>query len=217
MANLAEYKNRIPFFLDNFLNSPDGKIPRQGQWILTFESIPTPAIKKAIKYEPGTWSIENSLNRSLKENYNKNQGCLFAQAVEIPGESTATNQEGPQINGFIRSTVGLGREPFQQLKIAFLETNTSFVDNVIRPWVVATSHLGLIARSGDDNYRTNVIVQKLGGNSKGPTLLQRYSFYGVCPISVSGMEFNYSTSNAPMTRDATFLYHYYTTEGFENS
>jgi hypothetical protein len=213
-ASLTEYSGRIPFFLDSFLSSPGAKIPRQGQWILTFDKIPEPAIKKAIKYEPGnTWSIETAMAAALNENYIKSQGCLFAQAVEIPGEATSTNPEGLQTNGFIRSVVGGGREIFEQLKIVFLETNTSFVDNVIRPWVIATSHLGLIARSGDDNYRTDATVFKLGNTEKGPVLLQKYNFFGVCPINVSGMEFNYSPSNSPINRNATFLYHYYTTEG----
>lgn len=212
MVDVSEYKNRIPLFLD-FLNTSGGKIPRQGQWILTFENIPVPAITKSIKYEPGTWLIQDSLTNALREDYVKKQGCLFAQAVEIPGEATAANPEGIQTNGFIRSTVGAGREVFEQLKVVFLETNTSFVDNVLRPWVVATSHLGLIARSGDDNYRTNAIVYKLGSTSTGPVLLQEYIFYGVCPINVSGMELNYSVSNSPINRNATFLYHYYTTRG----
>jgi hypothetical protein len=210
--DLLEYKNRIPFFLSSFLNTTEGKIPRQGQWILTFESIPIPAIKKAIKYEPTGWDIENALQFSVKEDFVKSQGCLFAQAVEIPGEATSSNPEGLQTNGFIRSTVGAGREAFQSIKIMFLDTNANFVDNVIRPWVIATSHLGLIARSGDDNYRTNLIVYRLGTGTNGPFLLQKYSFYGICPIGVSGVEYNYTQSNSPITRDATFLYHYYTVE-----
>lgn len=212
--NVSEYSKRIPFFLDSFLSSPNAKIPRQGQWILTFDKIPKPAIKKAIKYEPGsTWAIESALTAALNKNYTESQGCLFAQAVEIPGESTATNPEGLQTNGFIRSTVGAGREVFEQLKIVFLETNVSFVDNVIRPWVIATSHLGLIARDGDDNYRTDATIFKLGNTANGPILLQKFNFFGVCPINVSGMELNYSSSNSPINRNATFLYHYYTTEG----
>jgi hypothetical protein len=213
-STLAEFSNRIPFFLDSFLNSPGTQIPRQGQWVLTFDDIPQAAIKKTIRYEPGnTWLIETAMAEALNENYVKSKGCLFAQAVEIPGEATAINPEGIQTNGFIRSTVGAGREVFEQLKIVFLETNTSFVDNVIRPWVIATSHLGLIARSGDDNYRTNATVFKLGNTSSGPVLLQKYNFFGVCPINVSGMEFNYSPSNSPINRNVTFLYHYYTSEG----
>ena len=228
---MAEFNGQIPFFLDNFLSRPAGALPKGAQWVLTFdgafddggnrsykEVLPVQAIKKCIDFEPRKWQVERSINTTLIDGFQKTKGCMFAQAVSIPGESTTTNPEGLQANGFIRTTVGGGRDNYTGLQIVFLETNISFVDNVIRPWVIATSHLGMIARKGQDNYRCNISVYKLGvsdANTK-PHVLQKFTFFGACPVSVSGEEYNYGTSNSPVNRETTFIYHYYNVENLEN-
>jgi hypothetical protein len=98
--------------------------------------------------------------------------------------------------------------------ISCLETNVSFVDNVIRPWVIATAHLGMIARSGLKNYRCNFSVYKLGIITpyETPHVLIKYTFYGACPISVTGEEYNYTQTTSPVNREAVFTYHYYSIE-----
>jgi hypothetical protein len=226
MADITEFSNQIPFFLESFLSKPASALPKGAQWVLTFDGLflqgndkpssggdvlPVAAIKKGILYEPRQWNIEASINATLEPSYQKSKGCLFVQAVQIPGESNQANPEGLQQNGFIRTTTGNGRDAFQNLQIVFLDTNVSFVDNVIRPWVIATAHLGMIARSGEDNYRCNISVYKLGVTTpkENPVVLQQYTFFGACPISVSGEEYNYSPSLAPVNRETTFIYHYY--------
>lgn len=216
--------SHIPFFLENFLGKPASALPKGSQWVLVFEGgegyseiIPVKAILKGIDFEPQKWEVERSINTTLKSDYQTTKGCMFAQAVQIPGESTTVNPEGLQTNGFIRSVVGGGRDNFPTLSIVFLETNVSFADSVIRPWVIATSHLGMIARKGDDNYRCNLSVYKLGviDAKTSPFVLQKFTFYGVCPISVSGEEYNYTQTSSPINREATFTYHYYNVENLE--
>lgn len=230
--NNPSFRGQIPFFLDSFLGKPASALPKGAQWVLRFEGpynetgdqdftdiLPVPAIKKGIAYEPTVWDIEKAIEVNLLDDYQKVKGCLFAQAVQIPGESNQVNPEGLQQSGYIRSVTGGGRDAFQNLQITFLETNISFVDNVIRPWVIATAHLGMIARSGDSNYRCNLSVYKLGSinasiddNTSTPYLAQKYTFFGVCPISVESEEYNYTQTTSPVNRNATFIYHYYTLE-----
>lgn len=224
---MVELQGQIPFFLNQFLSKPASALPKGAQWVLEFnfngnEIVPVKAIKKCIKFEPQAWEIEKALDIVLEKTYHNTKGCLFVQAVQIPGESTVVNPEGLQTNGFIRGFVGGGRDNFPNLQITFLETNISFVDNVIRPWVLATSHLGLIARAGDDNYRGTVNVYKLGviDPQTPPYISQQYTFYGACPISVSGEEYSYSPVNSPINRETSFTYHYYSTQSvkeFNNS
>ena len=220
---MAEFTNQIPFFLENFLSKPASALPKGAQWVLQFsfdknQIVPVKAIKKCIKYEPNAWEIDEGLDTVLEDTYHKSKGCLFAQAVRIPGESMVANAEGLQNNGFIRGFVGGGRDNFPSLQVVFLDTNISFVDNVIRPWVITTAHLGLIAREGDDNYRGNIDVYKLAtiDSLKPPIVAQRYTFYGVCPISVAGEEYNYSVSNSPTNRETNFTYHYYSVHSAKN-
>ena len=224
-----EFSNHIPFFLDTFLSKPASALPKGAQWVLVFEGsflspgdtlqqsnsiLPVTAIKKGIQYEPRKWGIEKAINTNLAKDYQNTKGCMFVQAVQIPGESFIANPEGLEYNGYIRTTIGAGRNVFENLQIVFLDTNVSFVDNVIRPWVIATSHLGLLARKGEDNYRCNISVYKLGVISadKPPYVAQKYTFYGACPISVSGEEYNYTQTSSPVNRETTFIYHYYNVE-----
>jgi len=222
-----EYGSRTEFFFDTFLKKPASALPKGAQWVLSFDGcynetgsvdypqvLPQEAIIKGANLEPRAWSIKQAIETTLETDYQKTKGCMYAQAVQIPGENNQVNPEGLQQSGFIRTMVGGGRDVFENLSISFLETNISFVDNVIRPWVVATSHLGMIARSGKDNYRCNITVCKLGVLTPDmpPYPLIKYTFYGVCPISVTGEEYNYTQTSSPINREATFVYHYYTVD-----
>lgn len=231
---MAEFSGQIPFFLEYFLSKPASALPKGSQWVLTFdgafnpkrgaqdypEPLPVQAILNTIKYEPRQWAIEDSLRTTLGDDYQKTKGCLFARAVQIPGENNVANPEGIQQGGYIRSYIGQGRDPFEPLKVTFLETNVSFVDNVIRPWVITTAYLGMIARSGaEKNYRCNISVYKLGVISpqQTPFVLQKYTFYGICPISISGEEYNYTQTSSPINREVTFVYHYYSLDSNTNN
>lgn len=221
-----ELESQVPFFLEQFLGRPASALPKGAQWVLTFDGafsdsggerdfdiLPAETIKRCIKFEPQKWKVDDAMDVTLTYDYQQRKGCMFVQAVQIPSEGIVANPEGIQYNSFIQSYIGGGRNAFETLKITFLETNISFVDSVIRPWVITTGHLGMIARSGkDQNYRCNITVYKLGvlSPSKSPSILQSYTFYGACPIDVSGEEYNYSQVSAPVNRETTFVYHYYT-------
>jgi hypothetical protein len=82
-----------------------------------------------------------------------------------------------------------------------------------------TSHLGLISRPASQSYRTNVIFYKLGitDSKSPPTIAAKYSFYGVCPISVDAHEYAYTPYTAPIRKNASFIYHYYTIDSSTNA
>jgi hypothetical protein len=215
------FSGRVEYFLQEIISSPAGALPKGAQWVLSFEGIydqpgntllPVKAIKKGVMLEPQRWNIDESIDIMLDERFQLRKSCMLIQAIQIPGESTTVNVEGTQINGFLRSYIGAGRDAYNALQMSFLDTNISFVDNTIRAWVIATSHLGMLARKGDDNYRCNFSVYKLGVTSRDepPTVLQKYTFYGACPVSVGSEEWNYSMATSFMPRDVTFIYHYYT-------
>ena len=222
----SPFTGRIPYFLDQVLQSPAGSIPKGAQWVLSFDGVygeteissnvgkivPIEAIKKGTLFEPGKWNIDPSIDATLEEKYQTTKGCMWAQAVTVPGEGLNVNTEGISYNGYIRSQVGGGRVDQNSFSISFLDTNISFVDNTIRAWVIATGHLGMIARTGPDNYRGNISLYRLGvlTHEDPPFVTQHYQFYGVCPISISTEEWNYSKDISFRPREATFAYHYYT-------
>jgi hypothetical protein len=227
-----EITGQIPFFLQSFLSKPATALPKGAQWVLVFEGafnnqgekdydsiLPVQAIQIGVSYEPRKWDIDKAINITLDIDNQLTKGCMFVQAVKLPGEANTVNPEGLQQSGYIRTTSGGGRDAFENLEISFLDTNISFVDNVIRPWVIATSHLGMIARKGRENYRCNISVYKIGVLSidQPPFILQRYTFFGACPISVSGEEYNYTQTGTAINREATFIYHYYSLDSTTNN
>jgi hypothetical protein len=52
---------------------------------------------------------------------------------------------------------------------------------------------------------------------KPPFVLQKYTFFGACPISVSGEEYNYTQVSSPVNRETTFIYHYYNMESVQGN
>jgi hypothetical protein len=220
----SSFLGQIPFFLNAVLSTPAGSLPKGPLWILSFEF--DDYIKNTIKsvraYEPqvpvNSWEINAALNKVTSTRYQKEKGCMFAQTVTVPGDSLITNVEGAQYNGYIRGRVGLGRQDFDPLRITFLNTNVSFVDNVIRPWTIMTGHLGMIARPREQKYRCNLTIYKLGISTRDtpPFISQQFDFYGVCPVSVLAEEFNYTQDGVSPFKTAEFVYHWYTTNSYEN-
>jgi hypothetical protein len=234
-----QFNAQIPFFYEGFLSNPASAPAKSFFWILSFDGVylesnpsaeqqflPIPAIKRACSrgeidgpspggssevFEPMPWNIDHAMKSLLISDYFDIKGCLFVQDVNLPSESITANPEGIQTNGFMRTYSGAGRDANLPLRISFLETNVSFVDNIIRPWVITTGHLGLIARSGDLNYRCNITVRKFGvlRPDFAPFEVCRWKFFGACPTEVLGEECTYTASTSPTLRAATFIYHYY--------
>jgi hypothetical protein len=213
---LSEYSEQIPFFLQEVLSKPASALPKGAQWVLVFEKLASVkrAIKKTTQLEPKKWDLERGLNAVIIDKYQTQKGCMFAQAVSIPEESVIANPEGLQYNHLLRTSVGGGRNTNNSLRISFLDTNISFVEHVIRPWVVTTGRLGMLARNPaneEETYRQNISIYKLGvtAHNVKPTVLIKYTFYNACPIEVSSEEYNYIPSSSPTIRETVFNFLYY--------
>ena len=208
-----EFTEQIPTFLEGFLSRPAYALPKGAQWVVDFENLTDvrTAIVETINNEPTKWNLEQSLQFLVQNANIANKGCFFLQAVSIPEESMVANPEGLHYNHYLRTITGQGRNPNTGLRMTFLNTNLSFVENVIRPWVVTTARLGLVARPQNQTYRQRITVYKLGFRSsfQSPFILEKYTFHGTCPIEVNSEEYNYTTATTPTLREAVFTYHYY--------
>lgn len=217
----------IPSFLDGFLSKPSSSIPKGAQWIISFEEASErgslvdailPAITLAYKREPnasGKWNTEEAAKTILTPAYQGSRGCLFCQAIGLPGDAMNPVTEGSiKSNEFIRSYVGAGRDDFPIMRATFLDTHVSFVDSFLRGWALATANFGLLARPiGDDkNYRTNLVCHKFGITQKGPFIIQTMTFKDICCVGVSEEEYTYNHASAPVLREARFVYNSYTVD-----
>lgn len=214
-------RGQIPYFLYEYLGRPASALPKNSLWVVNFEGLGEirPALKNAAKLERTSWNIDKNLDLLVNTTDYKSRGCLFVHAVQVPGDSFVANPEGIQQQNFVRTFVGGGRDAFTNIQITFLDTNASFVENVIRPWVLATARYGMKARSDNKKYRVDFTIYKLGviSSVEPPIILQKYTFFGACPISVTAEEYNYVGSTSPVLREASFVFNDYyieTTDSF---
>lgn len=220
---MAEVNKGYPaHFLSTFLSKPASSIPKGAQWAVLFESLESdilPAIKRAYEFEPDAkeWKTAKAANAILTSEYQENKGCLFCQAIGIPGEGTdASVPQNIKHNSYIGSYVGGGRNVFSPMRMTFIDTNISFCDSFLRGWAIATAAFGMVARSGNKNFRTDMTCWKFGITPTGPIVLQTISFKGICCISVSEEEYNYRPMTAPVEREARFVYHSYSINNEES-
>lgn len=215
LPNITKTSGFISYF-HHILSTPGGSIPKGAQWLVAFENLGglMSGIETAVKREGKPWMIDTASKAIIGETFQENSGCVFCQAIALPGEKLTTNPAGNITNGaFGRAYVGEGRDQWPQMRMSFLDTNISFVDNFLRAWVLSTGNHGLIARYpwSAENYRTNIICWKLGSYSPTtpPTILQKTIFYDACCVSVSEEEYTYEATTAPVRREAQFIYNYY--------
>lgn len=135
-------------------------IPLQSQWIALIESYPvglnTGIIQGLERIDGAKKAYDISIAKTLLTTYplQKIIGCLFAQGAVVPGETVSIQDVAIENNrGFVPGVVSRNRAGYaaNPLSLTFTETNTSFLDLVLRPWIMLVSHYGLVARKGDAN------------------------------------------------------------------
>jgi hypothetical protein len=194
-------KSPIQQFHD-LLVSDFGNIPIATQWVLQIDQLPV-ALNSNLNsvdvntLEPGNWFVgrkARDIRRVLEEGVFMDRGvCIFTQGVQTPRENVNVQALGispDHSGGLIPGPVLTSRSEPQPLNIAFLETNYSFIDFVIRPWVIYTSHYGLIARTPDDPKNIKTTLQLFFYDRWGPgspKVRKIFRFYNAAPINVEGI------------------------------
>ena len=215
-----------PFsYTENFLQALEKwefAIPMKFLWLVQIEHIPEyvsaqnmwntnhtdPSQSSGSITSPGSqsrvWGIDQGKSEITKDRFmavgNKSNGCILAQGVVLPGETYGV-EDVPITNnmGFIPGRVGGNRIAPQELTIQFRETNRSFPDLVIRPWIMLASHMGLVARSPVDtrrNIKTNIRIIQLAKTYQYLPLLERkiWHFYNCVPTGIDGKELTYDAN-----------------------
>jgi len=152
-------------------------IPLQSFWVIIID-FPT-SIQKVwlerfkTEFEPINWeklkeeAYGGLITSPYQNEYSTNSlsqdeylfGCMFARSIAIPGEKTELASPAIQnASGLLFPSISKNRSSLPELDISFIETNSSFVDNVIRPWNIIGSHLGLISRPAGENIKGKIRV-----------------------------------------------------------
>jgi len=200
-------------------------IPLEGQWFVYFDLQSVEALKgdvgNAIKnYDDyANWQISPGVTSSLKNAlYNppmeKLVGCVFARSVVLPGETINTSNNAVNYGGYLGPSTSSNREGYNKLSITFTETNASFIDFIIRPWVILVGYNGLIARNMNSpkNIRCKSIniIQLAKAGKKQSSMAKRkmMTFYNAAPVSLEDSNLTYAADGLNYNK-IDFVYDYY--------
>ena len=200
-------------------------VPMRTQWMVLIQSYPTLLTTSVLQNLERTEGNFNNFNISqavsILKSYplNKVVGCLFAQGVNIPQlevmEVDRNKVFNQQQRGFIPGVVATGRSSFTDLTIQFRETNTSFVDFVVRPWTILAEHFGMVARPPGDlrNVSTTIKVLQFTRTYQEISQIPRkiWTFYNCMPTSVNPKNLTYDQESMEID-DTTWAFSNYAVE-----
>ena len=209
-------------------------VPLQTQWIAIIDSFPRALqtrFMQSLERVDGAkrgYDIDQAKFLLTSFPFQKVIGCVFAQGAYVPGESYSVeniNLPGAGKNrGFIPGIMAQGRLGYagNQLRLSFLETNTSIVDNIFRPWTMLASHYGFVARQGDlpgqkdeKNIKCNITLLCYTRSYQNISQVPRkiFTFYNCAPTIINNFTLDYVNEPSIATAyDVNFSYTNYTVE-----
>ena len=203
-------------------------IPNSSQWIIVVDNYPaalrTSIIQGLERTDGSKKGFDINTATTILNSYPLQRviGCLFAHSITIPTEQfDVISTSVPNNRGFLPGILGGGRstEP-PTLVIDFRETNTSFIDFVVRPWVILASHFGMVARPNDvrgrkdfKNMKVNMTLLEYTRTYHSISMIPRkvFNFYNCVPYQVSEQSLDY-TDDKLITYSTRWTYSNYTVE-----
>jgi hypothetical protein len=206
--------------LNTWLTSP----ALHSQWICVIDKFPTilnSAILRTLERTAGNYNAYdiNIAKLSLTSYpFQRVAGCIFANNVTVPGESYDIESVSVENNrGFLPGIVGGKRSSYAEnrLKLSFYESNTSFIDFVIRPWVMLASHYGYVTRKEEKyNIKCNITLLHYSKTFQNISMIPRkvFKFYNCVPTDVGMRQHDYTEKDTVESYEAGFAFTNYTVE-----
>ena len=208
----------VQTFVD-FLSDPNTSIPLESNFLIAFDALPgvlggsTGSVPNFPSDFENEWNVSDTrkvLIESVVSTQHTSLGgqvCLFAQGFSVPGESVSAERVasvlGGPSGGLLAGMVTKERTQYGQLRLGILETNKSFLDFVIRPWIALVGHYGLISR--DKNSTQNVKADITGifyDKDNDNKIRKVFKFKGCAPVTMAETDYSYGKSEmriAPVT------------------
>ena len=185
-----------------------GAIPLRTQWVVLFDSFPIGLNSDIIRgLEPvqgDKKGFDIDKAKAFVTSYPAQGivGCIFAQGANIPDDTSPTSVASiPNNRGFIPGVISGKRESFGPLTLQFRETNTSFIDSVIRPWVILGSHAGMVARDENNkpelSPKSNITIVQYTRSYQNISQIPRkvWQFYNCVPTGVGTRNLTYDSES----------------------
>lgn len=227
----------IPAFLDLLSKWPTS-IPLNNIWTVNFT---TPDIDQNVLTEPfgssysnpanapggivnqNAWELSNYRNqiKSKIESSNKDKWYktnMLAHGITHVGDGIETKRIAiEQSRGYLPGLVTTGRREMEKMQISFLETNISYVDMVIRPWMLKIASESLIAyRPSTQGFLRSDIVcsmYAMTGPGKTPVMRKSFCYYNAFPVSIVGEKYTFTSSEIELNAVEFAFTHYAVFQG----
>lgn len=210
--------NNLPYF-HRMMCQWAYSIPMNFQWVMVIEADNKDYLINEIKntlpsFEPGFWNVGTTASETWTDATQNVIGCIFAQAIELPGEQSKVERVGiseGSNRGFINAPIIAGRADFADLSITFLETNRSFVEGVLRPWNIILNHKGLIAQPQSRSIKSIIHVYELAKTGPcTPNIIRKHwVFKDAVPTQISSEQKSQDVSNDYGKRQTSFTFNAY--------
>ena len=215
-------------FRDYFLTSLEswvGSIPLRTQFIAIIDRFPpglNTLMMRSLEHADGdkkNFDIDRAKKVLTSTPLQGVVGCIFLQGADIPSENLGVETATIENNrGFIPGAVLGNRDSFvnQNLTLQFRETNTSFTDLVMRPWLIMASHHGYVARDPSNksealkNPKCNITLIQYSRSYQKLSMIPRkvWAFYDCVPLNLSTRNLSYDTESLE-SYNVPFLYSRY--------
>ena len=196
----------------------------QSQWIAVIDSFPPALASSIIRNLERTGGNSQAFNidlaKALLTNFalQKVSGCVFCNRFEAPQESCSVETALLENNrGFIPGIISGNRQSYAEnlISMDFYDNNTSFVDNILRPWIILASHYGHVTRKESKfAIKTNITLLSYAKTFQNVSMIPKkvFRFYNCVPVSVNTETFEYDEPNTTGTGTVRFSYTNYTIE-----
>jgi len=196
----------------------------QSQWIALIDRFP-PALNAAIlKKLEQTGSNSNAYNIDIAKllltsyPFQRVAGCIFCNSFEVPQESCSVESAAIENNrGFIPGVISGNRASYAEnpINMGFIDTNSSFVDLILRPWVMLASHYGHVTRK-DPKYsvKCNITLLCYGKTYMNVSMIPKkvFRFYNCVPTTIPRQDLGYEEPGTVTSHTVNFSYTNYTVE-----
>ena len=223
MADSTNLPDSNNVFFNNVLTNPNLYIPLEANFAVRFNNFDLILInldydETLYQYSDESFLNAPSVSKNFSDGVDPSSGeIFFANGVKIPGEGSDFGRVGMYTaasnvaGGLLSSPILKGRKNLTNLEISFLETNTSFIDFIMRRWIIAASQYGLFARSAASaqNFKTDITITFLDKNTQNPygsgsQLAARkvLTFHDAVPVDISSYDAAYGNTKTNMRTTA---------------
>lgn len=190
------------YFLANLLQTSNS-VPLKPLWMCFLDDVPdivAEAQALDLNGEAGAHDLSLGYTGSTSSiDFRGGKAALLAQEVNTPADVyRATRVDGAEnMGGFLNGVVGSQREHLPPADIAYLETNYSFTDFVLRPWAIVASYKSLKACP-----KTNITMIQFAKAGTDTQFKPRkiITLHNCCPIDIDSETLVYSSNEATIRK-----------------